>query len=288
MNGSRDELASGTDIESALWMLAQLPSDAQDRVRRSLAMRREPALAPHDDQTREFGLVAELLRSKAPRPGWSFAYVARKQYDAHRTTRQSSSASLVARYGSWTEVCRRAYALLAREQDANARLIPRRLGRQPAARMPYSASEATVALRECAHELGRPPSRNAYSHWRAAAQKRRQPMRTYPSASIITHLYSQRGGWRGALEQAELLSSPKTTVRVTTAARGDAVVLVDVLRSAGHVAAYVNGTNWIEVLGTLANVKSLLQVLASDIGSTRLALWEPCTETLDFVDLKGR
>ena len=96
----------------ALWMLAQLDPDTQRKVRRRLALRLAPPVSSAVGRVRELGFAAQLLRPLEPRPGWSFAYVPRRQYDELRPPTSPSSASLVTRYGSWAEACLRTYNLL--------------------------------------------------------------------------------------------------------------------------------------------------------------------------------
>src|SRR5207253_2914475 len=100
-------------VEAALWMVAQLDADTQSRVRRRLALKLDPPPSPPERRQLELRSVAELLASVAPRPGWSFAYVTRSQYDARRPAESASSAALVERYGSWIDVCRHAYHLVS-------------------------------------------------------------------------------------------------------------------------------------------------------------------------------
>jgi hypothetical protein len=88
------------EAEVALWMLAQLSPDTLDKVRRRLALRLDPPISQVERRQRELSFATELLRPIAPRAGWSFAYVPRRQYDAQRPADSPSSASLLRRAAS--------------------------------------------------------------------------------------------------------------------------------------------------------------------------------------------
>lgn len=144
------------ETEAALWMLAQLEPGTQDSVRRRLALRLNPPVSPLDRRLSELSFAAELLGSITPRPGWSFAYTPRKHYDAQRPPDAPSSASLVAKYGSWAEVCLHAYKLVATAGPFRLHLGSRKAGGIHKRR--YCEQDAVAALQECARELNRSPS----------------------------------------------------------------------------------------------------------------------------------
>jgi hypothetical protein len=270
--------------EAALWMLAQLAPATQNDVRRRLALRLDPPVSPVDRRRRELTFVAQLLRSIAPRRGWSFTYVPRSQYDAQRPLDSLSSASLVARYGSWGQVCHHAYALVAERSRGELHHLPWEVRGRKA--VPQYTREAVAdVLKECARELNRAPSRHAYKYWRAAAQPRRRSTRGYPCANVIGRLYKERGGWVAALEDAGLLAPPAMTVRVTVASKEEAVELVASARAQALIAARPTTGNWFEVRGRIAQVRGEIVDCARTLAIADLVLWEPQMRTLERIDL---
>jgi hypothetical protein len=255
-------------------MLAQLDPDTQDKVRRRLALRLEPPVSPAAKRRDELVLVAQLLRSVSPPPGWTFPYAARSQYDSRRTPDSPSSAALVERYGSWRNVCRQAHQLLAGEPNRLHR--DRRHPSSIAARR-YAEQDAIAAIQECARDINRTPSTVAYKAWRAVAEHRRRGNTTYPSISAIVRLYANRGGWIAALEGSGLLAPPNETVRIIARTRADAVELGVALRACGHLAIHARNQNWIEFQGTLAEARAALSGTPMFVKAE--VLWDPRTLT---------
>jgi hypothetical protein len=276
-------MSRGTpEAEAALWMLAQLDPASQDSVRRRLALRLDPPISPLDRRLRELRFVAELLRPLRLRPGWSFAYTPRKDYDARRPPDAPSSASLIARYGSWAEVCLHAYVLVAAATPRGLGLTSRKRGKR---KRRYCQQDAVAALQECARELNRIPSPNAYWYWRAAAERRYRITRGYPSQAVVTRLYAKRGGWIAALEDAELVEPPAMTVRVMVPSKEQAADLAAVARAAGLVAAHAGNRNWLEVRGTFGQIRHRIVDCTRSLEIAELTLWEPRTMTCEPVDL---
>lgn len=267
------------EADVALWMLAQLSPESQDGVRRRLARRLNPPASPRERRERELGAAVNLLRTLKPRTGWSFAYLPRVDYDAQRPAEAPSSASLVAKYGSWVQVCSYAYELVAQQRGEPIRLSPvpakrQRLGRR------YSKQDAATALCECADGLGRAPAEEAYKRWWAVTQRRR-PTTPYPSARTIARLYADRGRWRAALEDAELIAHPTNTVRVVARDREQAVELAAALRAHGVSAAHAATRNWIEIYGvTLAEARSAIIAHGVELVDA-VTLWDPRTKQLE-------
>jgi hypothetical protein len=95
----------------------------------------------------------------------------------------------------------------------------------------------------------------------------------------------QSGGWVAALEAAELILPPATTLRVTAANRHHPCRMAETARAAGIVAAHNGRCKWIEVQGALARVCTVI----NDIDVIEaFALWEPRTETLEYVGRSAR
>jgi hypothetical protein len=272
----------GPEAEAALWMLAQLDSDTQSKIRRRLALRLDPPVPAAVERQRELGLLAELLDSLASRPGWSFPCAPRAQYDSCRSAEFPSSAALVERYGSWVAVCRAAHDLAT----GNANRVRTRRERSKAGRR-YSKGDAIAALHECARELNRTPSSTAYRSWSPAAERRRRGTVGYPSDRAISRLYSERGGWLAALEDADLVQPPAMTVRVVTASKQKAIDLATVIRAAGLLATQAGNRNWLETRGTLTETRSTIRDCSATVGVTDLTLWEPLAMILERVDLKN-
>lgn len=272
----------GLAVEAALLFLAKLGSETQARVRRRLAIRLMPEGSPKERREHELGLVADLLDGVTPRLGWSFPCVARKEYDAARREGFPSSTSLVSRYGSWVDVCRHAHDLHLRRVGAVERLRRGPVGSAVPGRR-YDERDATAALRACAVELQRAPSKQAYHYWRAAAVHRRRRPGIYPSAGTISVLYMQRGGWRAALEDAQLVAAPAATVRVVVASSHEASALVEKVRSRGLVAAHGGGTRYLEARGTAAELRRAIVASAEELCLETVALWEPCTSRLEVI-----
>jgi hypothetical protein len=271
-----------SDVEAALWMLAQLAPDTQNKVRRRLALRLDPPLSPIDRRQRELRFAAELLRPIAPRRGWSFPYTPRRDYDERRPPDAPSSASLTATYGSWSKVCLQAYSLLE-EGSLRPHLVTRQPGRKPSA---YNKDHAAAALQECAGEISRAPSRRAYTGWRAAVEKCRPRMRRHPCASLIARLYAHQGGWLAALEDAGLVAPPPMTVRVVVGSEEEVVELLAAVRARDLIAAHAGNNKWFEVRGTFALVRRNIVECARSLAVTKVTLWEPATTTLERVDLQ--
>ena len=266
-------------------MLAQLTRETQVRVRRNLALHLDPPSSSVSQRRRELSFLADLLRPLTPRPGWSFADTPRKRYDALRPPEAPSSPSLVARYGSWVDVCRLADGLIAHPKgQSRSRPQPRR---RPQTQRRYSEQDVEAALRECAVELNRVPSRNAYQYWREATARRRPRSRQHPSAVFIVRLYAERGGWRSALENADLVPLPRKTVRVTVETATQAAELTASARAAGLIAAHAGTRRCVEILGTLAADRQKIVELASRC-STVITLSEPSTRTVERIDRRPR
>jgi len=275
------------ETEAALWMLAQLAARTQDKVRRRLAIRVDPPKSPLEHRERELGFAAKLLRPIPPRAGRSFAYVPRKEYDAQRPQHSPSSASLVVKYGSWANVCRHAYGLVCEQRRPRLNPLPR-YSMKNRERLRYTKEEAAAALRDCARELDRAPSKRAYSYWREAAERRRGGRRGYPCANVIGRLYAERGGWTAALEDAALIAPPAMTVRVHVSTKDEAAELVAVARAKGLIAAHASNRTWIEVRGNVARVRRRIIDCARAVALPNLTIWEPQTMRLERVDLRAR
>jgi hypothetical protein len=144
----------------------------------------------------------------------------------------------------------------------------------------YGGQDAAAALQECARELNRIPSRNAYLFWRAAAERRRRNKRGYPSASTIDQFYAERGGWLAALEDAGLVAPRTTTVRVFVRSKDEAAELAAVARAAGLIATHAGNRKWLEMRGTLAEVKREMIDRTPTLAAATVTLWEPRTRTL--------
>jgi hypothetical protein len=268
-------------------MPAQLAPGTQDKVRRRLALKLEPPFSPSARLQRDLSFAAELLRPIPPRLGWSFAYAPRNRYDRQRPPDAPSSASLVARYGSWVEVCRRAYGLVGERSRRGLHFAPRQ-ARGNCNAQEYSQEDAAAGLRACARELNRPPSRHAYTHWRAATERGRRGTHGRPCSSVIVRLYSERGGWLAALEDAGLVEPPAMTVRVVVASEQQAAELLALARAHGLIAAHSSNRRSLEVRGTVGQVRREIVDCARTLAIADLTLWEPRTRTLQHVDLSVR
>jgi hypothetical protein len=267
--------------KAALSLLAELAPETQALVWRRLALRHRSASRLSSSPTdHELRFVAALAASTARAPGWSFTYVQRRRYDASRPSSSRSSASLVRRYGSWAKVCREADRLIATESPGSH---PHAKGKR---RGKYDDADVVVALRECAQALGRPPSMNAYSAWRTAAQKGKRTARDRPTSNAICRHYAQRGGWRGATEDACLIDPPRTSVRATLPSATAASTLAAVTRASGTVVAHHREFKWIEIQGTLAAARQLIAAAPHDLGL--IVLWDPQTRTLERLDPSRR
>jgi hypothetical protein len=267
-------------------MLAQLPVDTQAQVQRRLTIRHTPRLTARDEQQRELGLVAQLMLSVPPKDGWTFPYVPRLHYDAQRGRGDPSSAALVSRYGSWVEVCRRAHRFVPAKDGKAQPLISRRPWYTRLPRATYTRHDMQLALRECAGELRRVPSRRAYHRWRLAAQNRRRSFPGYPGVPVVVRFYRQYGGWLAALEDARLRTPPPGTVRVITPSREDAIAVTDFLRGSGFIAAHSPGTSCLEVLCAFDDVRA--SVLGWPLRPQEVSLWAPETATFDVIGLQTR
>lgn len=268
------------NTEDVLWMLAQLSADDQHAIRRRLALRLTRRLPPAppttDDNAHELEPLAKMLAHLEPRRGWVFPYLARKEYDLQRGARSRTSGSLVAKYGSWVEVCRQAHRLLEHGRTTKS---PQQT-KQEDRRRRYTMEEAASALRECAQALGRPPSDTSYTQWRSTVRRGRRTSRRYPCSPTIFRLYRERGGWIAALEDAGLVDPPRTTVRALVKDKHQARDLVALARTAGLAASHDRRLEWIEVRGTLADVRQALAGIPT-LTNTPIALWCPHTRTLD-------
>jgi hypothetical protein len=273
----------------ALWMVAQLAPETQDAVRRRLALRLDPPVSEFERRRRDLAFAGALLDSVVWRPGWSFPYVSRSEYDKHRPSSSPSSAALVARYGSWVAVCCHAHRLAAgASRVAFLGVIADKGGAARAAVRRYSRQHAIAALNECADELERAPSRDAYGYWRATAKRRRRGTHRYPSVIAIGRLYAERGGWRAALEDAGLVEPPAMTVRVVVATKAEARDLMAIARRTGFMAAHAGNRNWLEVRGTLEQGKRFILGCARTRTTNTVTLWEPQTRTLARIQLDTR
>jgi hypothetical protein len=239
------------DVETALWMLAQLDHKSQTSIRRRLSLRLDPLLPPAEARQSELAFLAELLREKNVMAGWSFRYVPRLAYDAARPTESLSGAALVERYGSWTAVCRHADHLVGASVN---RLAKHRRHSGAKTRRTYSRKDAVSAVLDCASELQRPPSSSAYRAWRVAAEHRRRGAFTYPSNHVILRLYRDRGGWIAVLEEAGL-KEPSKSLRLVAPTKQAASELAATLRSAGFVVAHARNLCWLETTASLVEVE---------------------------------
>src|SRR5690349_6162916 len=79
-----DSQAAARAADAALWLLAQLPPESRQKVRRRFALKLTPVELPSARYRRDLLLVAELLRDVPPSPGWTFPIVSRQAYDAAR------------------------------------------------------------------------------------------------------------------------------------------------------------------------------------------------------------
>jgi hypothetical protein len=274
----------GVAVDAALALLALLEPETQDRVRRRLAIRLMPPASPISQREQELGIVANLLESVTPRPGWSFPYVARKEYDAERGEGWLASASLVSKYGSWVEVCRRAHELETRKAGAIPRLRPSPSRRTSVAGC-YTERDAITALQTCAQEIQRAPSKAAYDHWRAAALRRRKGPVRYPSTVTVFRLYKQRGGWLAALEDAGLVRPP-TTVRIIAATKQQAAVLGARLRAEGLIVNHTGRATWLEATTPVAQLRRLVADCAEGLCLDAVFLWEPRVRRLERVEFR--
>lgn len=128
--------------------------------------------------------------------------VSRRRYDAERDPATPSSRTLVHRYGSWANVCRHAN----HPAIGTSNRLPKQR-RRSSSKKPhkYSRIEAVQALRECANELQRPPSRNTRHPRRSRTRNRRRSdrkSRTHPL-----------GSKRPQLERTSAEAWPRTTPR---------------------------------------------------------------------------
>jgi hypothetical protein len=277
-------MKGNAEAEAALWLLAQLPTHAQNKVRRRLALRLNPPTGPYEGYAKDLRFVADQLGGVQLRAGWSYPYLPRNEYDRKRRVGSASSAGLVARYGSWVAVCRYAFRLCdASETQRRVVAPPRRLGER---RPPYTAGDAAAALRECAEELDRVPSRRAYNYWRSAAERRRKQTR-YPCASSIAQLYKSAGGWIAALEDAQLVTRPQRTVRVIVPNHDEALKLFECVRKSGLTAARTHTNYWFEVRGTTSEVKPVIIQCARDANLRHVTFWEPATLRIHEIQLSS-
>jgi hypothetical protein len=282
-SGGRGMKGNNAEVEAALWLLAQLPTHEQNKVRRRLSLRLNPPTGLHEDYRRDLCFVAEQLQGLPLRAGWSFPYLPRKEYDRTRSVGSASSAALVARYGSWVAVCRSAYRFCDASDTQRRVVTPRRRGGER--RPPYTNEDAVAALRECAMLLNRVPSRRAYNYWRTAAERRRPQMR-YPCASSITDLYKQAGGWIAALEDAQLVTRPRRTVRVIVPNHDEALKLFKRVCESGLTAARTHTNYWFEVRGTTSEVKPVIIQCARDANLKNLTFWEPARFRMHQIQLQ--
>lgn len=275
-NNSPDELA-----EAALWLLAQLEPDVQRRVRRRFALKLKPPESPSARYRRELLVVGRLLRNLDPGAGLTAPILPRAVYDEWRSQRtpatigSSSSASLVARYGSWSVVCYRAYNLLAQVGGGNP-WTPSTKGRLPK----YTPADMAAALSWCAEELGRAPSWNDYRYWSAIARRRTRAAR-FPHPRLVTLFYRELGGWCAALEAAGVIEPPAVTVRVWLSLRSENRDLVTALRRSGFVAAPPGQRSSTEVYAAMNRVLEAVKRWACRAASDRIVLWEPSTRSLE-------
>jgi Homing endonuclease associated repeat len=269
-----------SDAEAALWLLAQLSSETQNRVRRRITLRVDPPPSPAQTRHRELAFVADLLRSAATRPGWSFPYVSRSEHDSLRPAESPSSAALVERYGSWVDVCRHANHLVTGTPN---RLPKHRRHANTKDAHRYTKKEAIAALHECARELNRTPSTTAYRAWRPAGERRRRGSTTYPSLSVIGRLYAERGGWSAALEDADLVTAPTTTIRVVAPNRKQAAETAAALQAHGLLAAHARNLCWVEVRASLTEVRRAIRESRST--PEDLFIWDPAARTLEATTL---
>jgi hypothetical protein len=165
--------------------------------------------------------------------------------------------------------------------------VPPRGGGRRDARRRYATEDVAAALQECARELHRTPSRNAYFYWRQASRRKHLSVRGYPSVGVIGRLYADRGGWIGALEDAELREAPAMTVRVVLETQWEAVELVLLARGRGLTAAHAGSRRWIEVRGNLSTVRRDVIDLSRALGTMKLTLWVPRTKILELIDLRA-
>jgi hypothetical protein len=206
------------------------------------------------------------------------------RYDALRSETDPSSASLVAKYGSWVRVCLYAHCLNLERDGASMPRAPWITNRPGGSKARYTREDVVSALQRCARELRRPPSKNAYHWWRAATHRRNRRA-YYPGLMTIWRLYQERGGWVAGLEEAGLVEPPRMTVRVVVPTHDLAADLVARARDAGLNAAHVRRHSWIEVRGTITAVKTEILGCAGALEIENLTLWEPSTKTLERVSL---
>jgi hypothetical protein len=283
MENLREADRSDALEEAALWLLAQLEPDVRRKVGRRLALRLDPPETPAARYSRELSFVYELLRDIEPAPGWTFPHLPRTEYDDWRSgagqgAGAPSSASLVARYGSWLTVCFLTYRLF-RGERTHAHPKPVRTG----GRLEYTGDDAVHALRDCARALNRVPTWRDYQHW-ASVWRQRLPAARYPSAPVVTRLYRERGGWCAALEAAGLAEPPEMTVRVWISRRSEARDLVAMLRGAGILAAPPGPrSSAVEAYAPLSKLRAGVARWAKTATSERVVLWEPATQHFEEV-----
>jgi hypothetical protein len=273
-----------TTADAALALLGALSLETQVLIRRRLALRLAQAeLAQPTERDHELSVVAMLHAECPPLPGWTFRYVQRQRYDTDRPTTSPSSAALVRRYGSWARVCREADRLLTYPEKSSKHISPRPPGK-PQRR--HSDHDAAAALNLCAESLGRPPSAAAYSAWRDAKQRGKRTARHHPTVSTIIRHYSQRGGWRAALEDAGLVETPRTTLRATLTSRTAAAELSQLLRSHGMLLSHHRSLRWLDIeASTVSAIRELIEQTGASVGT--IALWEPSTQKSERIVSSG-
>jgi hypothetical protein len=264
---------TGSDnaVEAALWMLAQLEPQTQRRVRRLLALKLEPpAQTVTESRTLELRAVADLIRN-VPSPRRGHPRVRRIDYDTQRPIGAPSSASLVSRYGSWIAVCHHSHRLA---EGLPTHAVKRR--GQPMPR--YTRDHFVFALRECARELNRTPSRAAYRTWRAAVKRRRKKRDYYPSAPWFAQRYAAQGGWVAALEDAGLIEPPANSLRIVVERPEQARSLAELLRAGGLVAARQQRRS-VEVRADVHELRAALRALEEPLNA--LTIWNPRTRSAE-------